>query len=424
MKNDIITGLDIGSSNIRLVVAQRVKNATNNLQIIGVAETESQGISKGRINSIEEATSSITACLDKAERLIGVPIDSALVGVSGAYIKSQRSKGVVAVSRPDGEIQRTDVDRAIEASQALTVPPNYEILHSIPIVFTVDNQGGIKNPIGMSGVRLEVETLVITGLSSQITNLSKAVYRTKLEVQDLVLSILASAETLLTPKQKDLGGAIINIGGANTSLAVFEEGEVLHTAILPIGSEYITSDIALGLRCPLNVAEQIKVQFGTALPDKVDRKREISINDLNLIEEKFDSEQAESFNLRYVASIIEARVEEIFEKIDEELGKVERSGMLPTGVFLIGGGAKLPGIIEVARRKLRLPAALGKSSNIDITIEKAEDLAFLPALALAKWGANLGDDDDDLNLSKFKKGFGKIGKAVNNAKDWFKSLIP
>ncbi|MEK7097319.1 MAG: cell division protein FtsA, partial [Patescibacteria group bacterium] len=333
MRDDIIAGLDIGSNAIRLVVGQKIYSHSGpQLQIIGAVEVPSSGINRGAVNSIEDTTSAISACIEKAERLIGVPIESVWASINGPHIKCERSKGVVAVSKSDGEITEDDVARAIEAARALSVPPNYEILHVIPVKFTVDNQEDIKDPIGMTGIRLEVETLIIQGLSSQIKNLTKAIYRTGLEIEDLVSSPLAAAEAVVGPKQKELGAALVNIGSSTSSIAVFEEGEILHTAVIPIGSEHITSDVAIGLRCPINLAEKIKIEFGSAKPDQFGKKDEIDISEL--AEEEGLGSELKIISQKYVSEIIEARAEEIFEKIDNEFKKIERSGMLPAGVFL------------------------------------------------------------------------------------------
>ena len=279
MKENIIAGLDIGSTTIRLVVGQS-DNETGNLKIVGAVSVKSEGINKGAVKSIEDVTSSISACLEKAERLVGVPVESVWVSVNSPHIKCEKSRGVVAIGRSDGEITQDDVERAMEAARALTVPPNYEILHVIPIKFTVDNQEDIKDPVGMTGVRLEVETLIIQGLSSQIKNLTKAIFRTGLDIEDLVLSPLASAEAVIGSKQKELGAALVNIGASTTSLAVFEEGELLHTAVIPIGSEHITADVAIGLRCPINLADRIKIEYGVANTKNIIRKDEIDISEI------------------------------------------------------------------------------------------------------------------------------------------------
>ena len=298
MKNDIIAGLDIGSTAIRLVVGQKnIGEERERLQIIGAVSVPAEGINKGSVKSIEDVTSSISACLEKAERLVGVPIESVWVSINSPNIKCETSKGVVAVGKSNGEISQDDIERALEAARALSVPPNYEILHVIPIKFTVDNQEDIKDPIGMIGVRLEVETLIIQGLSSQIKNLTKAIFRTGLDIEDLVLSPLAAAEAVIGPKQKELGAALINIGASTTSLAVFEEGELLHTAVIPIGSEHITADVAIGLRCPINLADRIKIEYGNANSNKFSKKDEVDIGDL--IEEEDVDGVPENMSLKY-----------------------------------------------------------------------------------------------------------------------------
>jgi cell division protein FtsA len=422
MKENIIAGLDIGSTEIRLVVGQQFKGmrGEDSLKIIGAVSAPARGINKGSVKSIEDVTSSISACLEKAERLVGVPVSSVWVGLNSPYIKCEKSRGVVAVSKSDGEVSQDDIERALEAARALSVPPNYEILHVIPIKFTVDNQEDVKDPIGMIGVRLEVETLIIQGLSSQIKNLTKAIFRTGLEIEDLVLSPLAAVEAVIGPKQKELGAALVNIGASTTSLAVFEEGELLHTAIIPIGSEHITADIAIGLRCPINLADRIKVEFGSALPDNFNKKDEIDITEIAKEEDAQD--EVKTISRRYLAEIIEARVEEIFEKVDTELKKIDRSGMLPGGVYLIGGGTRLHDIVEVAKKQLRLPVCLGANKNISTIIDKVNETEFFNALGLVVWGSQM--------YGTSSRGGLKLpgGKAINNAwqkaKDIFAGMIP
>ncbi len=402
MSHNIIAGLDVGSTAIRLVVGQYSLEETGEVfHIIGAIEAPAAGINKGVVTSIEDVTSSLSACLEKAERLIGVPVESAWVGINFPTIKCERSKGVVAVGRSDGEITEDDMERAVEAARAMSVPPNYEILHVIPTRFKIDNQEDIKDPIGMTGVRLEVETLIIQGLSTQINNFTKAIYRTGIEIEDLVLSPLAAAEAVINSKQKELGAALINIGASTTSLAVFEEGELLHTAVLPIGSEHITADLAIGLRCPINVAEKIKLEHGSALASQFNKKEEVDVS--AILEEEGVDDLPAQVSRKYIAEIIEARVEEIFEKVDEEFKKIERSGMLPAGVFLVGGGAQLRDIVEVAKQKLRLPACLGTNKATKTVIDKVNNVSYLTALGLALWGRQA-------TLSS-KGGWRRIGSA-------------
>lgn len=418
MKDNIIAGLDIGSNEIKLVVGQKnQESGSNKLQIIGCVSVPTEGISRGTVNNIEDVTSTISACLEKAERLIGIQISSVWVGINGPYIKCEKSRGVIAVSKNNGEILEEDVERVIEAARALSVPPNYEILHVIPIRFMVDNQEDIKYPVGMTGVRLEVETLIVQGLTTQIKNLTKAIYRTGLDIDDLIVSPLAAAEVVMLNKQKELGVSLINIGAVTTSIAVYEEGELLHAAVLPIGSSHITSDIALGLRCPIDLAEKVKREYGSALPDKFNHNEEVDISHLE--EEK--SGEANMVSRKYLAEIIEARVEEIFDKVDGELKKIERSGMLPAGAILIGGGAKLHDMVEIAKKRLRLPVSLGANKNVTAVIDKVNDLDFLTALGLVVWGDNLTG----------KKGFKHnwpgseaVDKTLNAMTGWFKKLLP
>jgi len=412
-QEEIIVGLDIGSTSIKIAVGQSTDSDGNKrkLHIIGAAEQEAEGINRGVITSIEEAVNSVTKALEKVEKLIGRPIEQAWVSISGGHITSQISKGVVAVSKTDGEVREEDMERAIEAAKTVTTPPNYEIIHVVPRSFTIDGQSNIKDPVGMTGVRLEVETYIIEGLSSQIKNLTKCVYQTGLDIEDLVLASLATSEAVLTNRQKELGVAVINIGGATTSLAVFEQGDLLQTTILPIGSEHITSDIAIGLRTSIDVAEKIKLKYGVASAKGLEKKEEFDLHE-------FDEAEEGLISRKYLAEIIEARVEEILDKIDEELKKIERSGALPSGIILTGAGAKLPKIIEVCKRKMRLPATLGYPYDIVSVIDKVNDLSFTTAIGLVKWGSLLNKQRK--GLSRFKS----VASVTNKMKKWFKSLMP
>ncbi|MFA5155074.1 MAG: cell division protein FtsA [Patescibacteria group bacterium] len=418
MKDNVTAGLDIGSTSIRLVIGQRITGpAGEELQIIGAVSGPTAGVSRGVVNSIEETTSSISAVLEKAERLVGVPITRVWVSINDPYIKCERSKGVVAVGRSDGEIGENDVNRAIEAARALAVPVNYEILHVIPIKFSVDNQGDVKDPIGMNGIRLEVETLIVQGLSTQIKNLTKAIYRTGLEIEDLVIAPLAAAEAVLSAKQKELGVALINLGSATTSLAVYEERNLIHTAILPIGAEHITSDIAIGLRCPINLAERIKCEYGTASAEEVDKKDEVDVS--QLVKEEEVNDDISTISRKYLAEIISARVEEIFERVDNEFKRIDRSGMLPAGVIFVGGGAELDGLVEAAKQKLRLPAALGAAKNINVVIDKVRNPEFLTALGLVIWGSHT--DGEGLSDNNFKR---NLSGLLEKTKGLWNKIMP
>ena len=416
-EKEIITGLDIGSTAIRLVAASRSENPEQPLHIIGAAAVPAQGINRGVISSIEDAVSSISACLEKTERMIGSEIRDVWVGISGPHIISQESRGVIAVARSDGEITEDDVERAVEAARTVATPPNYEILHVIPKSFTVDGQVGIKDPIGMSGVRLEVDAQIIQGLSSQIKNLTKAVYRPGLEINDLVLSILATSEAVISNRQKELGAAVIDIGGSTTKVIVFEEGDILHTAVLPVGSDHITSDIAIGLRISIDTAEKIKLEFGCAIADSIGKRDEIDLGELEGTESNFVSK-------KYVAEIIQARIEEILDKIDNELKKIDRSGKLPAGVVLTGGGSKLQGLVDLTKKKLRLPATLGKPLGVTSAIDKVNDLSFSTAVGLVVWGNQISSRGQSGGIGRLFNKLPSIKSLTGQAKKLFKKIIP
>ncbi|MEK7615155.1 MAG: cell division protein FtsA [Patescibacteria group bacterium] len=400
MAEEIFTGLDVGSHSVRVAVGKLVpsSNGKQQMHIIGAVEVPSSGINKGTITNLEDAVSSISRALEQAERITGLPINSAWVGISGGHILSQESRGVIGVGRSDGEIREEDVERAIEAARTVATPTNYEIIHVIPKSFTVDGQRGVKDPVGMNGIRLEVDALIIQGLGSQIKNLTKAVYRTGLNIEDLVFSILATAEAVVSERQKELGVCVVNIGASTTSLVVYEEGDVLHTAVLPIGSDHVTSDIAIGLRTSIDVAEQVKLRYATCQPEEVSKKEEINLAEMGAPEE-------EIVGRRFVADITEARVQEIFEHVDKELQKAERSGMLPAGVILTGSGAKLSGILEAAKTALRLPVSLGNAIGVTSVIDRSNDPGLSTAIGLVLWGNHIRGVDGG-------KGFGKIFNSM------------
>lgn len=420
-KHNFIAGLDVGSSSVRMAVGQLVSRSEEEggkleLQILGAAEASSAGVHKGTISSIEDVVSSISACLERIERIVGVPVESAIVGVSGLHIISQNSKGVVAVSKADNEISEEDVNRAVEASRAIATPLNYEVLHVLPKNFNIDSQGNIKDPIGMTGVRLEVDAQIILGSNAQIKNLTKAVYRTGLSIDDLVLGILATAEAVVTQRQKEIGVLVVNIGVSTTSIAVFEGGEILHLAILPVGSEHITNDIAIGLRTSIDIAEAVKIEYGDCAVGTINKRDEIDLFELG-------SPEHETVKRQYVAEIIEARVEEILHKVDQELIRIKRSGLLPAGVVFTGGGAKLPGLLEVTKKVLRLPAMLGYPLNVLSVSDKVNDLSFSTAIGLIKWGSIFesgGHSGSRSGINMLKQ----VGSVSKSLKKWVKALMP
>ena len=419
MSEEIYTGLDVGTFAVRAAVGKLVPSPDGGEQmhIIGAVEVPSTGVSKGTITNLEDAVSSISRALEQAERITGMPLNRSWVGINGNHIISQESRGVVGVGRSDGEIREDDVERAIEAARTVATPTNYEIIHVIPKDFTVDGQRGVKDPVGMNGIRLEVDAIIIQGLSSQIKNLTKSVYRTGLDIEDLVFSILATSEAVVSERQKELGVCVVNIGASTTNMVVYEEGDVIHTAVLPLGSDHITSDIAIGLRTSIEVAEQVKMQHATCIPKDVAKKEEIDLGELGAPEQ-------EIVGRKFVADITEARVQEIFEHVDRELQKIERSGMLPAGLVLTGGGAKLVGILESAKSTMRLPISLGTPIGVTSVIDRANDPGMSTAIGLVLWGYHIRGAGNGNRIGDLIGKFGDVGKLTGGLKKLFKSIKP
>ncbi len=415
----LFAGIDIGSTAVRIAVGQKLPvGDKEQVHIIGAAEVPSEGIHRGAINSIEDAVSSVSSCIEKVERMTGAPVGSAWVAISGSNVGMLESKGVVAVSRADGEIREDDVERAVDAAQTVATPVNFEIVHVIPKSFIVDGQPGIKDPVGMNGIRLEVDAQIVQGQSAHIKNLTKCVYRTGVNIERLVVGVLAAAEVVATDRQKELGVAVVNVGGATTNVVVFEQGDILHMAALPVGSEHVTSDVAIGLRTSIDVAERVKLQYANAVAKDVDRAEEVNLRELG-------ADQDELVSRRFVSQIVQARLEEILEKVDKELKKVGRNGLLPAGIVLTGGGSKIPGLVELAKQKLRLPVALGTPIGITSITDRVNDLSFTTAIGLVQWGIN--ETPDQVKRGKGMRMFAgakPVEKVTATFKKWFGAMVP
>ena len=410
-RQNIITGLDIGSNKIRVVVGQ-LNREDNDLNIIGATEQDSNGIINGNIVSVEDVVSSISSALEKVERIIGMPIEKAVVGTSGPHIRSITSQGVIAVAKADGEIKEEDIDRVLEAAQAVATPPNYEILHVVPRDYKVDNQEDVKDPIGMNGVRLEVNAQIIMALSSQIKTITKCVYRTGVDVDDLVFSVLADSESVLDKEQKELGVVLVNIGSSTTGIAVFEEGDLLHTSVLPIGSAHITNDLAIGLRTSIKVAERVKLEHASCISEDIRKRDDIDLNEIDP-----EIGKRTMVSKHEIAKITQARVEEIFDMVGEKLKEIDRFAMLPSGVILTGGGAKLNGMVDLAKKQLQLPVFLAKPKKVNTVVDKIYDLSYSNALGLILW------EKKNKNDSRWHSSVG-IGGLISKFPKWIKSLMP
>ncbi len=414
-QQEIITGLDIGSSVIRVAVGQYMVDERGfaDLQILGTAEVPSEGIQRGSIVSIEEAVSSMSHALEQTERLLGVPVDHSFVGVSGGQILTQQTRGVVAVAKSDGEISEDDVARVVEAARTVAAPLNYDVLHIISRAFVVDGQTGIKDPTGMTGVRLEVDAQIIYGATPHLKNIMKAVYRTGIDIDDMVLSVLAASDLVLTQKQKDLGVAVVDIGGSSTTIVVYEQGNILHTAVLPIGGDHVTNDLALGLQTSIDVAEKVKILHGQCINRGLGRHDGVFLSEVGGSEDTQVPKQ-------YIVEIIEARVSEILSKVNAEFAKVQRQHLLPAGVVFTGGGAKILGLTDLAKHTLGMNATLGYPLGIRSATDKVNDIAFATAIGLVKWGA--GTMEKGGKKKRFSAA--STGKVIENVQKIFKFLIP
>lgn len=409
MSKNIVTGLDIGTHKIITIIG--TKTDEGNIDIIGLGSEKSAGLRQGMVIDIEETISAISKSLEEAEQMAGQTIESAFLGIGGSHIESSNSKGVIAVSRADGEIIEEDVNRVIEAARAVSIPTNREIIHVVPRIFTVDGQEGIHDPIGMTGIRLEVDAHVISGSTPAIKNLSKCVYQAGLDINELVFNPLASSQILLDKQQKEVGVALIDIGAGTTELAVFEQGDILHSAVLPLGSAHITNDIAIGLRTSIETAEKIKRQYGKASSQGILEEEEIDLT-------KIDKSEEQKASKKYVAEIVEARLTEIFSHISDQLKSINREANLPAGVILCGGGSKINGLVSAVKEALRLPVQIGKPKiEISGLIDKISDPTYCTAIGLMVWGINA-------EMSEVKSSSTNLTGAASKIKKWFKNFIP
>lgn len=419
-KNDIIVGIDAGSANVRTVIVQ-IFPGEELPRVIGVGVSESAGIRKGMIVDLEEAIKSVNDSVEKAGRSAGVSVKSAVVSIGGNHIVSQNSKGVIAVGRADGEVTEDDIERVINAAQAISIPPNKEIIHIIPRSYSLDDQKNIKDPLGMNGVRLEVDAMIIEGSTPVVKNLQKSIEQAGIEIGEFVLAPLAGAKAILSKRQKELGVVLVDIGGGTTSIAVYEENNLLHTAILPVGGSHITNDLAIGLRTSIDVAEKVKIEFGNALPRDINKKEDINLAEIDPNEEGMVSRH-------HVAEIIEARLEEIFNMVNKELKMIARDKLLPAGAVLVGGTAKLPGAVDLAKNILGLPAQTGFPMRLSGLVDKIDDPSFATAVGLVIWGMENADRGSHGGGFFRKEVAGHIrsgvGGLVDHVKKWLGKFLP
>ncbi|MHB8572040.1 MAG: cell division protein FtsA [Candidatus Dormibacteria bacterium] len=376
-----ITGLDIGTSKVCVLVAE-IDDA-GDLAVIGVGEAASEGLRKGVVVNIEKTVRSIGAAVANAERMSGVKLSSVVVGVAGSHISAQNSRGLVAVTRPDRDITADDVHRVVDAARAVSVPSDREVIHVIPRSFVVDGQDGVREAVGMTGSRLEVETHIVTGSTTAVQNVIKCVHAAGLSVDDIVLQGLASSEAVLTDNESELGAVVIDIGAGTTDVVVYTEGAVVHSAALPVGGNHVTSDIAVVLRTSLADAEALKLNYGHALPSAIDVDELVEVR-------QSGGDQVQTVPRTYLAEIIGPRAREIFELVRQEIRRSGYDNLLPAGAVVTGGGSKLMGTIEVSQAVLDMPVRIGLPGGIGGLSDRVSGPAYSTAVGLVRWGRGDG----------------------------------
>ncbi len=401
-----IVGIDVGSSKICTLVGE--VDEEGQVRVIGVGLVPARGIRRGVVINVMEATTAIAASVERAERTSGYKIERAYVGLSGTHVSSLNSRGVVGISRREQGISDEDVDRALDAARAIAVPHNQEVVHVIPRGYIVDGQDGVHDPVGMHGFRLEVEAHIVIASTTSIQNLIKCVEGAELGIDELVLASIAAGDAVLTSTEREMGVVLADIGAGTTDLAIFIDGNVWHTVTLGVGGEYITGDVAIGLRLPPEVAEQVKIEHGHAWASQVSPEERFTVSSFG-----GDSRQAV---LRWkLAEIIEARTEEILLMIKQEVKRSGYDGLLPAGVVLCGGTAQLSGIQEYGRDILDLPVRIGTPQAIHGLVDKVSNPAHAVGAGLMRWGLTV---DSRPQLRSFEPG---VGQRVLN---WLRVLLP
>jgi len=401
-------GLDIGTTKISCIIAEW---GGAELKIVGIGNAPSEGLRRGVVVDLEKTVGSIQRAVDEAQRMAGVPVKGVYAGIAGDHIRSINSRGVIAVSRKDNEIGPADVDRVVEAAKAVAIPMDREIIHVIPQEFIVDDQNGIQDPVGMSGVRLEAEVHIITGAVTSAKNICRSIQRAGLKVLDLVLEPLASSHAVLGPDERDLGVVLLDIGGGTTDVAVFFEGSIRHTAIIPFGGANVTNDIAIGMRTPIDKAEQIKIQHGCAITSLVSPDERLAVSGVG---GRADRE----ISRHMLVSMIEPRMEEIFALANREVKKNHFAELLGGGVVLTGGTSLLPGVTELAERVLEMPVRLGLPQGIGGLSAHVQDPRFSTGVGLVMHAMHqeTGEGRNDNHRERARP-------SRRNLKDMFTNLL-
>lgn len=407
----IVVGLDIGTTKICVVVARQSED--EGIKIVGIGKTPSKGLKQGVVINIDDTVKSIMRAVEEAKRMSGVEIDNVYVGIAGAHIRSHNSKGVIAVASSDHEITENDVRRVIDAAKAVAIPLDQEIIHVIPQEFIVDEQKGIKDPIGMAGVRLEAEAHIVTGAITSAQNIYRCIEKAGLGVQDLVLEPLASSLAVLSEDEKELGVALIDIGGGTSDIAVFHGNSIRYTSVVGLGGNSITNDLAFGLSAPTDEAEEIKKQFGCAIEDPdEDLEEEIEVRGVG-------DRRIRTVTKRVLNKMIQPRIEEILVLVRHELNKSEYHDLLGAGIVLTGGGALLRNAAILAEQIFDKPARIGVPRGFGGLTNPAADPLFSTGIGLCMYGLEMGEQAP-MTMGSDDKNFKQI---YTKMKEWIKEFF-
>lgn len=403
-ERNLIVGLDIGTSKIVALVGE--VTAEGKLEIVGVGRSPSHGLKRGVVVNIESTVQSIQRAVEEAELMAGCDIRDVYAGIAGSHVRSLNSHGIVAIR--DSEVSQLDVDRVIDAAKAVAIPADQKILHILPQEFFIDNQGGIKEPVGMSGVRLEAKVHMVTGAVSAAQNITKSVKRCGLDVSDVILEQLASSHSVLTEDEKELGVCLIDIGGGTTDIAIFSNGAIRHTAVIPIAGDQVTSDISMALRTPSKAAESIKRQYASVMGDKASSNQMIEVPSVN-------EKPGRKISAKALSDVVSARYEELFSLVKSELIRSGYYDMIAAGMVMTGGAAGVQGAVELAEMIFEMPVRLGKPQQVENLPDIINEPSYATGVGLLLYGLHQ-QYDVSMNSNNLNQGFKGM---LSRMRDWF-----
>ena len=404
-EKNLIVGLDIGTSKVVAIVGEVSENA-HEVEIIGIGQHPSRGLKKGVVVNIESTTHSIQRAVEEAELMSGCEINSVYTGIAGSHIRSMNSHGIVAIR--DKEVNQDDIDRVIDAARAVAIPADQRIIHILPQEYVIDNQEGIREPIGMSGVRLEAKVHIVNGAASAAQNIIKCIGLCGLEVDDMILEQLASSDAVLTEDEKDLGVCLVDIGGGTSDIAVFTEGAIRHTAVIPIAGDQVTNDIAVALRTPTQYAEDIKIKYACALTQLANAEEMIEVPSVGARPPRHLARQT-------LADVVEPRYEELLTLVQAVLRRSGYEDLIAAGIVLTGGSAKMDGVVELAEEVFSMPVRLGYPKYVTGLVDVVRNPIHATGVGLLLFGYKHRHE----RISEITQQAGNMKSALGRMKTWF-----